>query len=70
MSKKISLVDYSECHPEECEGGICIAALACPRKILTQEAPYELPELHQTMCLGCNICATACPLKAIRISVI
>ncbi len=67
MVKKISLVDYSLCHPDQCDRGICKAALACPYKILKQEAPFEIPDLNQAMCMGCSECETTCPLKAIRV---
>ena len=43
MPGKMALVNYHQCHPEECDKGICVAALACSHKLLKQEAPYEIP---------------------------
>ena len=67
MPKKRSMVNYSACQPEQCEDGICLAVLACPNKVMTQEAPYEMPDVHPTMCVGCGLCVQACPLKAVRV---
>lgn len=64
--RPVAVLDYSKCHPENCDKGICLAALACPNKVLKQEAPYEMPEPNPTMCVGCGECALACSLKAIR----
>ncbi len=68
MPKKIALVIYDKCHPEKCAKGICLAALACPHKLLKQEAPYEIPMTEPSICQGCGDCAKACRLKAIRIA--
>jgi len=65
MPKKMAVVDYSKCEPKECENGICLAVLACPNKVLKQEEPYEMPDTNPSMCVGCGLCAQACPLKAI-----
>jgi translation initiation factor RLI1 len=69
MPKKMALVDYSACRPDRCDRGICLAALACPRHILSQEAAYEMPDPNPSMCVGCGVCAGRCPLKAIRLVV-
>ena len=66
MPKKCIAVDYQTCEPDNCPDGICQAALLCERKILYQEAPYEMPEVRAAMCLGCSICLKACPLDALR----
>jgi len=66
MAKQTAVVDYEKCHPEKCDKGICLAVLACPNKVLRQEAPYEMPDPNPSMCVGCSLCAQACPLKAIR----
>ncbi|MDD5448079.1 MAG: 4Fe-4S binding protein [Actinomycetota bacterium] len=67
MPSKIALVDYKKCHPDTCESGICVAALACTRKLLKQEAPYEAPMADPSLCKGCGDCVRACPLKAVEI---
>jgi translation initiation factor RLI1 len=67
MPDKIAIVDFSKCRPEKCEGGICLASLACPHKLIKQEEPYEIPMFHPSTCQGCSDCVKACPLKAIRI---
>jgi len=67
MPTKMAVVDYSRCQPDKCEQGICLAVLACPNKILTQEAPYEMPDPNPSMCVSCGLCVQACPLKAIRL---
>jgi Fe-S-cluster-containing hydrogenase component 2 len=68
MPGKKALVNYNKCEPERCDGGICTAALACSRKVLTQEAPYEIPMTDPSPCKGCSDCALACPLKAIEMA--
>jgi translation initiation factor RLI1 len=66
VPKPIAVVNYQACQPEKCDKGICAAVLACPNKVLKQEAPYEMPDPNPTMCVGCGKCAQACALKAIR----
>jgi translation initiation factor RLI1 len=68
MPSKMALVDFNKCRPAECEDGICQAALACERKLLTQDASYEIPMPDPFLCKGCADCVRACPLDAIRIS--
>ena len=67
MPSKIALIEFEKCHPEKCGDGICAAAAACPRKLMKQEAPYEIPLPSPSICKGCGDCARACPLKAIKI---
>jgi Fe-S-cluster-containing hydrogenase component 2 len=65
MPKKAVVIDYQACDPKQCEGGICQAALLCERKVLTKEAPYDMPDAKASMCLGCSLCMQACSKGAI-----
>jgi len=65
MPKKTVVVNYQACKPAQCENGICKATLACERKVLTQEAPYEMPDTKASMCLGCSLCSLACQQSAV-----
>ena len=67
MAGKLALVDYSKCDPQRCEGGVCAAVQACPRKLLKQEAPFEAPTTDAMPCRACGDCARTCPLAAIEI---
>ena len=67
MPKKTLVVDYRACEPEKCEDGICQAALVCEKKILTQEALYEMPDTKAAMCLSCAVCVQACPNNAVHL---
>ena len=61
MPGKMTLVDYNKCRPEKGESGICVAAVACSRKLLMQEAPYAIPMTDPFICRGCGDCVRACP---------
>lgn len=65
MPKQMAVVNYRQCHPQECEKGFCLAVLACPKKILGQEEPYEMPDILANICLGCAKCVQACPMEAV-----
>ncbi len=67
MPGKIALINFAECHPDQCENGVCVAVAACSHKLLKQEAPFEIPMTDPAICQGCGDCARACPLKAIKI---
>ncbi len=67
MPRKTIVVDYQTCDPKQCDGGICQAALICERKVLTQEAPFEMPDAKASMCLSCSMCLWACPKGAIHV---
>ena len=67
MAKKMALVDFRKCHPEQCNNGICKAAKACPRKLMSQETTYDIPMTDPALCKGCADCVRECPLKAIKI---
>jgi NAD-dependent dihydropyrimidine dehydrogenase PreA subunit len=66
VPQQMPMVGYGKCQPEKCDEGICLAVLACPNKVLKQEAPYEVPVPNPAMCVGCGTCVQTCPLKAIR----
>ena len=61
------MVDYGKCQPENCEEGICLAMSVCPKGVLSQEVPHEMPDLNPDVCVGCGICAQACPFQAIQV---
>jgi len=67
MPRRTVVVDYQACNPELCEEGICQAALQCERQVLTQEAPYEMPDTKANMCLSCARCSLACPAGAVHV---
>jgi len=67
MGSKIALVDFNKCKPDQCNQGVCVAAQACPRKLLQQESPHQPPMTNPAICRGCADCARACPLKAIKV---
>jgi heterodisulfide reductase subunit A-like polyferredoxin len=67
MPSKTALVDYSKCHPDKCENGICKAIQACRYKSLKQEKAFEIP-MNPFICRGCGDCVRACPSKAIQIA--
>lgn len=66
MPKQLAAIDYRRCEPEKCNSGICLAVAACPNCILKQDACCEMPDLNPMLCVGCGLCAQACPLKALR----
>ncbi len=66
MPKKMVMVDYSKCDPRQCPEGICLSTQECANSVLTQEEPYEMPDINPAMCVGCGLCVPACPLKAVQ----
>lgn len=67
MATKVALVVYDKCLADECDHGVCAAAAACTQKLLKQEALYETPISHPSMCRACGDCVRACPFGAIQI---
>ena len=67
MPGKMALVDYNKCSPGQCENGVCAAAVACTRKLLKQEAPFDVPMTDPFLCRACGDCVRVCPMKAIQI---
>jgi translation initiation factor RLI1 len=66
MPKQTAIINYQICEPTLCKGGICQAVQACPRKLLKQEEPFEMPDPYPNMCIGCAICVKACPKNAVQ----
>ncbi len=67
MPKKMPAVDYGSCQPDECDNGVCTAALECEYGSLFQECPFETPEINPSKwCHSCAKCVKACPFEAIR----
>ena len=46
MPSKIAIVNYNKCDPTKCKDGICQAIIACPKKVIKQEEPYEAPFIN------------------------
>lgn len=66
MANKIAVINYNKCKPEECSGGVCEALIACRKKVLKQEEPYEAPFINTGLCSGCYECIPHCPKGAIE----
>ena len=66
MAKPVATIIWDKCDPSEHEEGLCIAAAACPQRVLKQEAPFE-PPMPLGLCRGCGTCVAACPRKAIKL---
>ena len=67
MPGKRAIVDFRECDPKQCPDGVCTAVLACPRKVMTQDAPYEIPMPPMAACRGCAECEIHCPRGAVKV---
>ncbi|MBI4333402.1 MAG: 4Fe-4S ferredoxin [Chloroflexi bacterium] len=65
--RQTAAVDAQKCDPASCDSGACAAIPECPRKIIKQEAPYEVPYIagDPSVCRGCFKCLKACPRQAI-----
>jgi len=66
MPRKIALINYRKCVPEDCRDGICNAIKGCSRKVIKQEEPYDLPFIDMGLCLGCFECLPYCHKEAIE----
>ena len=64
--KPIPTVNFSRCHPEKCDHGICAADDACPHNAFVQEQPYYFPMHDASMCVGCGLCVEACQFGAVK----
>jgi len=48
---------------QECDScGVCIDAFGCPAISIT----LERAEIDPSLCYGCGVCESVCPIKAIR----
>ncbi len=69
LKKRIAVIDYDKCHPQECGNFLCIRV--CPVNRTNKECITEnesnLPEISEELCIGCQICAMKCPFNAISI---
>jgi translation initiation factor RLI1 len=65
---KIALLQFDKCEPRKCESGVCVAMLACKKKLIKQEKPGEIPMFSPNACVGCGDCARACPKQAVMIT--
>jgi translation initiation factor RLI1 len=65
---RLAQVDYRKCDPTRCEGGVCAAVKACPRRLIRQEEPYDVPMGPGMPCRACGDCALSCPLNAVRVT--
>jgi indolepyruvate ferredoxin oxidoreductase alpha subunit len=54
------VVDPETC--KDCE--VCYKIYACPA--ISKGKLKQKPEIDQSLCLGCGVCATLCPYKAIK----
>lgn len=66
MAHKIAVINYSKCDPTECRDGVCEAIIACKKKVLKQEEPYDAPFINASLCSGCYECIPHCHRNAIE----
>ncbi|MEA2015829.1 MAG: hypothetical protein U9O59_03840 [Actinomycetota bacterium] len=66
MPRRIAIINYDKCVPEECRDGICSAIKACKKKVIRQEEPYEIPYINTGICIGCYDCIPFCHREAIE----
>ena len=64
MPRKVAIINYQKCNPENCEDGVCLAVDRCERKVLKQETAFTMPD-SPLICVGWGICVNACPIGAI-----
>lgn len=67
--QRIAVIDYDKCNPKKCGSWYCEAV--CPvnragKKCITH-SEGEKPSISEELCIGCLICQTKCPFKAISV---
>ncbi len=67
--QRIAVIDYDKCNPKKCGSWYCEAV--CPvnragKKCITHYKE-EKPSISEELCIGCLICQTKCPFKAISV---
>ena len=58
---------YSEINIEVCKGTCPECVKICPAKAWSIEKKTQRPSINSSKCIGCGLCAAACPEKAIRL---
>jgi hypothetical protein len=46
MPHKQAPLVFDRCHPAQCHHGTCLAAPACPHRLIQHEPSYEMPVIH------------------------
>ena len=67
--QRIAVIDYDKCNPRKCGGWYC--EKVCPvnrtgKQCIIHEKE-EKPGISEELCIGCLICQTKCPFKAISV---
>ncbi|MFH1545617.1 MAG: ribosome biogenesis/translation initiation ATPase RLI [archaeon] len=67
---RIAVINYDKCQPEACGRFLC--ERICPvnrtgKECIVIDEERKQPILSEELCIGCQICSTKCPLKAISI---
>ncbi len=67
--QRIAVIDYDKCNPRKCGNWLCESV--CPvnrtgKQCITHEGE-EKPAISEDLCIGCLICQTKCPFRAISV---
>jgi Na+-translocating ferredoxin:NAD+ oxidoreductase subunit B len=58
---------YSEINAEACKGSCTECIKICPAKAWSTDKKTQKPSIDLSRCIGCGLCAAACPEKAIKL---